>query len=83
MQPEPIAGSLAGQNMPVLTCLKTQQQTLLCSGLFLPSPPFGCGQGVVVIWDWTVLEAASGRGRAVRTARLISETTEAMLLLLL
>lgn len=69
--------------MPVLTCLKTQKQTLLCSGLFLPSPLFGRGQGVVVIWDWAVLDAASGRARPVRTARLISETTEIMLLLLL
>lgn len=48
--PEPIGGSLAGQNMPVLTCQKTQKQTLLCSGLFLPSRLFGRGQGVV--WWW-------------------------------
>lgn len=69
--------------MPVLTCLKTQQQTLLCSGLFLPSPLFGRDQGVVVIGGWAVLDAPSGRTRPARTARLISETTEFMLLLLL
>lgn len=69
--------------MPVLTCLKTQQQTLLCSGLFLPSPLLGRGQDVVVIGGWAVLRAPSGRARSVRTARLILETTKFMLLLLL
>lgn len=70
--------------MPVLTCLKTQKQTL---------PALACSfrldsSDAVKVWcsgdlGLGCVGCAVRKARPVRTARLISETTGIMLLLLL